>query len=102
MGLWSKIKKFINGVVDSILNTLLLKPLRAVLKAMGFFKFVQFIEKIVKFILDILNFFLDMIGIIVDLLEFGVKFIEVLIEIALKMGYYATRPFEFITLLLNF
>ena len=101
MGLWGKIKKFINGVVDSILNTLLLKPLRAVLKAMGFFKFVQFIEKIVKFILDILNFFLDMIGIIVDLLEFGVKFIEVLIEIALKMGYYATRPFEFITLLLN-
>lgn len=101
MGLWSKIKKFINSVVDSILNTLLLKPLRAVLKAMGFFKFVQFIEKIVKFILDILNFFLDLIGILVDLLEFGVKFIEVLITIALKMGYYATRPFEFITLLLN-
>ena len=87
MGLWSKIKKLVNGVVDGILNTLLLKPLRAVLTAMGFFKFVQWIEKIVKFILDILNFFLDMIGIIVDLLEFGVKFIELLIEIALKMGY---------------
>lgn len=101
MGLWSKIKKFINGVVDGILNTLLLKPLRAVLSAMGFFKFVQWIEKIVKFILDILNFFLDMIGILFDLFEFGVKFIEILIEIALNMGYYSTRPFEFITLLLN-
>lgn len=98
---WKTIKKQVQKLVDGVMNTLLLKPLRAVLKAMGFFKFVQFIEKVVKFILDIFNFFLDMIGILADLLEFGVKLVEVLIEIASKIGYYSSRPFEFITLMLN-
>ena len=86
---WKTIKKSVQKLVDGVMNTLLLKPLRAVLKAMGFFKFSQFIEKVVKFVLDIFNFFLDMIGILADLLEFGVKLIEVFIEIASKIGYYS-------------
>lgn len=101
MGLWGEIKKFVNRVVDAVLKALILNPLKAVLKAVGFYVLIEWIEKIVKFILDILNFLLDFVGILFDLVEFGLKFIQIVIKIGLKLGYYASRPFEFITLLLN-
>lgn len=101
MGLWGKIKGFVNDVVDAVLKAVILNPLIAVLEAVGFYTFIAWIEKIVQFILDVLNFLLDLIGILFDLVEFGIKFIEVLFKICTKLGYYASRPFEFITLLLN-
>jgi len=98
---WKAVKKEVQKLIDNVLETIIVNPMKVVLKALGFYKFIGWIEKGVKFVMDILNFFLDMVGIIADLLNFGVKFIEVLIEIAKKMGYYASRPFEFITMLLN-
>lgn len=94
-------KRIMNDLINPLLDTIIVKPLKAVLKKLGWYKFIAWIDKIVGFILDILKFFLDMIGILADLLDFGVKFIEVLFEIASKLAYYAARPFEFIVVLLN-
>ena len=101
MGLWSKIKKFVNGLVNTVIDSIILTPLRAILKAIGFYKFIDFLEKIVNFIKDILSFFLDMLGIFFDLLEFGVKFLQLIFEIAINIGYYITRPFELLVLLIK-
>ena len=101
MGLWSKIKKFVNGLVNTVIDSIIMTPLRTILKAVGFYKFIDFLEKIVNFIKDIMSFFLDMIDIFFDLLEFGVKFIELIILIATNIGYYITRPFELLVLLIK-
>ena len=101
MGLWGSIKKLINSMVSAILDALIMTPLRAVLKAIGFYKFIDFLEKIVNFIKDIFDFFLDMIGIFFDLIEFGVKLLEVIIQIATDIAYYITRPFELLVILIK-
>ncbi len=101
MGLWSKIKKFVNGLVNTVIDSIIMTPLRAILKAVGFYKFIDFLEKIVNFIKDIFKFFLDMLGIFFDLLEFGVKFLEVIIYIAINIAHYITRPFELLLLLIR-
>lgn len=105
MGIKSWVKKtinsMINAVIKPILDALIIKPLRAVLTAFGFFKLVGFLEKIVEIIFGVLEFFLNLITIVADLLEFIVKFFMIIIEIFTKIGYYITRPFKLLILLIK-
>ena len=105
MGIKSWVKKTINSILNSVIRPLLdliiIKPLKAVLSAFGFFKLVGFIEKIVDVIFGVLAFFLNLITIVADLLEFIVKFFMIIIEIFTKIGYYITRPFKLLILLIK-
>ena len=105
MGIKSWVKKTINSILNSVIRPLLdliiIKPLKEVLNFFGFFKLVGFLEKIVDIIFGVLAFFLNLITIVADLLEFIVKFFMIIIEIFTKIGYYITRPFKLLILLIK-
>ena len=105
MGIKSWVKKTINSILNAVIRPLLeliiIKPLKAVLSAFGFFKLVGFLEKAVNIIFGLLEFFLNLILIVADLLEFIVKFFMIIIEIFTKIGYYITRPFKLLILLIK-
>ena len=101
MGIKSWVKKTINKMINGVLKPMVIIPLRTVLNAVGFFKLVGFLEKIVDVIFGVLAFFLNLITIVADLLEFIVKFFMIIIEIFTKIGYYITRPFKLLILLIK-
>lgn len=105
MGIKSWVKKTINKILNSvikpILNVIIIKPLKSLLKAIGFGKLIGFLDKIFEIIFGLIEFFLNFIMIIADLLEFIVKFFMIIIEIFTNIGYYITRPFKLLILLIK-
>lgn len=105
MGIKSWVKKTINKILNSvikpILNVIIIKPLKSLLKVMGFGKLIGFLDKIFEIIFGLIEFFLNFIMIIADLLEFIVKFFMIIIEIFTNIGYYITRPFKLLILLIK-
>lgn len=105
MGIKSWVKKTINSILNAvikpILNAIIIKPLKSFLRALGFYKLIGIIDKIFEIIFGILEFFLNLITIIADLLEFIVKFFLIIIEIFTNIGYYITRPFKLLIILIK-
>lgn len=105
MGLDKEIKKLVVGVVEEILeplvNALILEPLKQVLKAVGFYKLIGWIESFFSFIKEAAYIFAEFIFIFAELLVTFVKFIEVVLLLIANLAYYATRPFEFIQVLVK-
>lgn len=105
MGIKSWVKKTINKILNAaikpILNLLIIKPLKAILKAFGLEKFSKGIDAIFNIVLSLIGFFLNLITIVADLLEFIVKFFMIIIEIFTKIGYYITRPFKLLIILIK-
>lgn len=100
---WVKntINKILNSVIKPILNAIIIAPLKEILTAFGFFKLIGFLTKIVDLIFSVIEFFFSLIMIVADLLEFIVKFFMIIIEIFTKLGYYITRPFKLLILLIK-
>lgn len=105
MGIKSWVKKAINTILNIAIKPLLKKyiidPLKRHLKKLGFGMLIGFIDKIFEIIFGLIDFFLNFIYIWADILDFLVKFFMIIIEIFTNIGYYITRPFKLVIILIK-
>ena len=104
-----KLKKFFNNLKNAVkklrnsiikfFNKFFDKLFRPILKPIGIIR--NFIASIFAIIFKIFDFFFNLVEIFIDLMLFGVKFIEIMVEIVKKIGYYIFRPFELLIVLIK-
>lgn len=104
-----KLKKFFNDLKNAVkkLRNAIIKffekffdnLFRPILKPIGVI--ADFIESIFAIIFKVFDFFFNLVEIFIDLMLFGVKFIEIMVEIAKKIGYYIFKPFELMIVLIK-